>query len=522
MLLKWRRFSRKTPNARTFQIHRINFGNAPNKLFDDTLRIWLNQQAASKQRRGDSLNDHTVIAPDVNADIHSLLDRSDNSSQVTNIIRSHLNEIEHCSVFGKAMMKCDKLRDWVAVQKIMDMMLNASSVIPSAIQFNIFMNSMARSDSPGQCVKYFKIMVDDLKIPPRIYDINVLLKSFRRQGRTKDAEWAWRSMRSRYKLDPTHYTFSEMISVYAFAHEKKKASKLFHEYLNLVDKQQVLLDQATFGSFFNVFSRSGDIEGMEMVSDLMKKHDLTSDIVCESDKMRGYYVDRQHQKSLDVCTEWTEKGNTPSMAMMQLKCCALSGLMRMTESNDEKQNIYWRIWKTIYEELPSYGLYMDYKIVETQLDGLIFLCAHQDPRIIVSEFEEMVQKGHIGYQSFDDETQQTVVDLHCFQPWTAQFVIRYVIGIKLRDTLSSDGRLRVIVGTGKHREGKGRNKAKLRDFIVKELSSWDPPVAAHSPQTNRGKLVIEKKDLEPYLQSERNYARQKLTEPSSDWYVPQD
>ena len=498
------------------------YDTVENQLPRDKQRSFLRNMEASKKLRGDEEVRNPVIPPGINEDIHALLDEASKSSVIIDIVKTHINRIEHVSVFGKAMKKCDKMTDWKSVREIMDLLL-CSDVQPDPIAFNIYMNSMARSDAPGQCIHSFRTMVEDHKLKPDVFHINVLLKSCRRQGRSKDAERTWKDMKKRHKLVPNHFTYAEMILVYAKAHENEKAKTLFEEYLEKVRNKDLPASDTTMGSYLNVSSRSGDLKEMERTLELRQKFGFEPNAVTVADMMRGCFAAREFEHCIVVFDEWIKGKKKPSMPMMFLKCCALNGMIRTAESPELKQKHYWDLWQTIYEDLLRYDLNVDFQIVTTQLGALIWMCGDQDPRVIVQEFEALVDKGLIGYQSYDERLQQNVIELHHFEPWAAQFIIRYVIGIQLKSVMSIEQKeLWIIVGRGKHTDGKRNKRGSLKDFITHELASWNPPIIALSSTTVPGRLYIERKHLEHYLRSEDNYAKQKLTIPSNDWFIPDD
>ena len=67
-------------------------------------------------------------------------------------------------------------------------------------------------------------------------------------------------MQGKYNMEPCVFTYTEMLSAYAASFQKEKAIKIFNEYL---DRKDLEPHQATYGAYLNVFSRNGDIEGME-------------------------------------------------------------------------------------------------------------------------------------------------------------------------------------------------------------------------------------------------------------------
>eukprot|EP01083_Nonionella_stella_P102528 291718_1 len=172
----------------------------------------------SKQRRGEG----DVISPaqgaPVNADIKTYIDNADSSKDILSMIKQNVKIIEHVSIFGKAMKKCDDLRDWESVHEIMKLLLS-SDVQPHLIAFTIF--------------------------------------------------------------------FNKMISIYAKCREIAKGTKLFNEYLGKVQKQILKHNKPTYSAYLNLFSRIGDIEGMERANNIMQEAGYDTDVIILSDIMRG-------------------------------------------------------------------------------------------------------------------------------------------------------------------------------------------------------------------------------------------
>eukprot|EP01083_Nonionella_stella_P082508 227732_1 len=476
----------------------------------------------SKQLLGeDDVRKPIAGPPGINLDIKAYIETSNSSKDILSMIEQNVNIIEHASIFGKAMKKCDNLRGWQSVHQIMKLLLS-STLQPQRIQFNVFFNSMAHSDSPELTIKYFDVMVNEYSIQPDVVCFSSIIKSFRFQGKSKLAEKFWRMMHDKYHLQPDEWLYTEMISVYAKCHEIEKGTKLFNEYLDKVARQVLKHEKPVYGAYLNMFSRMGNIDGMMHANKLILDAGFPSDVVTITDVMRGYLAARDEDGCLDVLQEWLSFDYPPALPMMHLKCVALTHkIQKSNASFEDKYAMYVELKDTIYKELKHYGFPMDALIAKTELDGAIFLYRFHDPEHIIDVFLSMVQKGVIEYKVYDTYSKSYIIDFHVFHPWQVQFIVRYLIGFELEKLLKIliDDKLLIVVGVGKHTEGRNNQKGKLKEFLKTELQSWDPPIRCHENKI-RGRVHIHKSDLLPYLQ-ENNYAKKLLTAQSKHWYRPE-
>ena len=495
--------------------------NYENKLVMNRHKACIDNSDRNKKLLGQKYVRHHVKAPD-NADVQlrAIIEISTDANEIANAITRQIETIEHDAIFGKAMQKCKALRDWKSVRMIMDSLLN-SKFKPDTIHFNIFFNCMALSDGPKLCIEYFRMMVNKYKLEPDVITFGSIMKSFRRQANVSEAEKCW-NMMAKYRVNPNDYLYTEMISVYAKSGQKDKGSKLFHEYLNKVQQTTLPRNIYTFGAYLNLFSRDGDIDGMDKATALFQAYDFEMNSTILGDLMRGYYTAGYFKESIETLTNWLNDENQPTLPLMHLKCCALVRLIAETDSFAEKCDNYKKLQHTLYKELEQFKLKMDDLIVMTQLCGAINCYCHNDPWKIVEICDELCDKGLVGYTKYEASLKKYVIDLHLCQLSEAQFLMRYIVATQLKRmlTFSNDG-LWVVVGKGKHTPGERKNKFRLRQFIIDELLSWDPPIKCSIHKT-KGMLFIDKEYLLPYTQNDMNYAREKLTIGSDDWYVHND
>ena len=489
-----------------------------NRLTDNPQQNWENNTLKRKLNRGTK----DIIRPrhcpqDANKNIQELIDVANNTKEIVSVIQQNLNIIKHPAIFGKAMKKCNNFKDHGSVRKIMDLLMSEAQVEPTIVQFTSFINSMARFDKPELSKKYFDAMIKDYKIQPDVAVFSALIKSFKKQGRSRDAEKYWRMMIDTYMIKPDEAIYSEILAVYAVANSSKESSDLFDEYLQMIDVRIITANKATFSAYLNIFSKCGDIKGMTSVTEKLNEYGLESDHIWMTDVMRGYYNARDYDGALNVYKQCVEDGMVIGMAMLHLKCAALAFTLRNESASfDDKCAVYDEIKHTIYHEVAQYGLKADPKIYRIQLSGAIFLYRYVDPRQIVKVFEEMVDNECIGYQTHETQFGEPAIDLYSFQRREAQFILRYLFGFECERLMGMlvDDKLWIVAGKGLH-AGAPNRKDRLREFIMSELMSWDPAIKAYD--SNPRMLYINKNDILPYLE-DNNFAKQRLTEPSNDWF----
>ena len=492
-----------------------------NRLFSAQTHYRIGNALHSKTKRQSITKSNLLRIPlDLKKDVANKIDEANSGHHILSIIQTNMDTINHTYIFNKAMKKCYHIRDWNSIIKIMDLALD-SAIKPDYYVLGCFLKYMANGDYPDICIKYFDILTKPpYSVKPDVIIFSQLLKSFRMQGITKYAQRYWQLMKIKYEIEPDEMIYSEMLNVYGPAYDKQGATEIFNEYINKVDTKKLTVQLPVFNSYLNVFSRSGDIEGMTKVGNLIKEYGLEYSVITVADMMRGYHAARDIDGCLNILELWIESGRMPTASMLYLKCVALVHKIRENEmaSFDIRYDIYKELQDTVYTKIQD-GKKPNPLLQLQILEGAIFLYRFENPMEIVRVFEDLLQRKLIGYEAYDKVFQRYIIDLHRFQLWQAQFIMRYLIGLKCKELIESslfDDKLWIIVGKGKHTDG-GDREGKLMEFIATDLLSWNPPIYCEIYKPNPGCIYIEKRRLVPYL-AEDNFARGRLTELSDDWY----
>ena len=441
----------------------------------------------AKNEQSDS--DHSK---NIDSFIMSQLSKTKSSDEVFAIIQSNWYQITRPGVYSLAFKLCIRYKDYLMTQKIMDFLIY-SKVEPTIYQFTQFFNAMALSDaSPKITDEYFQRMRNEHHIIPDTHLFCVLIKMCRKEQMYKLAEAYWTSMQKEYKIAPTSWLYTEMISVYAAADKRKRAKKLFYQFYEKLQKQEVKFDVTTFHAFLNVFTRSGDTKGMEEEAfKVIDEQKIAWNKLFVTEIMNGYINASKPEKAIEILHEWMkktdkskrEKGMEP---LLELKCKALCDVMKNDENirNDKgkKLEIYRDIeyiMKGLMEKRSTFSL----NHAKTLLTASILMYYDNDPGEMIKVFERLVNDGFIGYKFQEHEH---VIALHFFDLLQIRFVLRYVIG-NIKDI---DRGLVLIVEAG------GQS---VKDFVIEELLKYRPPIHCKEDPNNSGLLLVSRQELRKYF-----------------------
>eukprot|EP01084_Bolivina_argentea_P204135 348563_1 len=457
-------------------------------------------------------NDHTIQIS---------LTQAKSSDEIFSIIQTHWNIIKYPSVYSIAIKQCIEFRDWIIIRRLMDLLIY-SAVEPTIFEFTQFFNAMALSHYPWQISdEYFKRMCNEYKIIPDKFIFSILIKGCRKECMYELAEDYWVTMIVKYNITPTSYLYTEMISVYAKSNQKRKAIKLFEQFSEKLKNKQIKFDVTTFHAYLTIFTQNGDINGMEQALILMKSFNISLNKLFVTEIMNGYIRGRKPKRAIDIfnavvgryisINDMDIKGKEP---MLELKCIALCYIMKddqnIWNNLEKKKSLYDEILMTM-DRLMQYGHKANFSFyhAKTLLFAAIVMYSDNNPMEIVTMFEDLVNGGYIMYEQSENE-----IDLYRFELIQVQFILRYVIG-NIKDNNKD---LLFNVGMSKHNFSDTNNMLKLKQFVIKELLTYEPPIRCKKEKNNEGRLCVNKEELASYVNDENNYAMRKLINPSNDWY----
>eukprot|EP01084_Bolivina_argentea_P030200 55993_1 len=483
---------------------------------------WSLQRKNAKQYQR---NVKLAKAPDINDSIRKDIGKTKSSSQVLNILLQNKETILHSSVYGKAIQKCDKLKDWHSVINIMDTLIHTQNFKPSVVEFNIFFNSMAHANKEKfreQNEKYFDIMINTFKLKPNIITFTTLIKGCRCIGTHHGvqsychlAEKYFNLMVNEYKISPTPPVYTEMITVYARSKQaiyKAKSTELFVEYVKKMQAKKIKKDTWVFGAYLSLFTKVGDINGMKHVLSMMDDNKIPFDYAIYGDVLYGFIRAKRPRECLKKFNEFQQqlavKNLYPNNAMYHRQCSALANIIAV-EKNELSFNEKFKIYKELKWVIYIHRLYRHPNMIICILSSIMALYHDRNPSHIVKLFELFVGKGFLGYYGDARRDRCIAIDLHWFPFLQKQFILRYFFGYKLLEYNVDDiDGLEIIIGSDDV----------SKRFVMEQLSGYDPAVVCTVDTMNGHILLVDKEQLIPYMTDVNNCAKGKLTTPSNDWY----
>ena len=432
------------------------------------------------------------------------LDRASDSKAIVQIMEQHHPHIQHAALYGKAMQKCNVLRNWHSVQLIMRMMLSNPNVAPQCTEFHVFMNSMARSNVPSAMeivISCFHSMITTHRLIPDRITFGILLKCLTKRCKYHEAVQCWNLMTHRFGLEPDVVLFTQMITVCSRARQSIAAKSYFDEYLNEIRRGALPPNISVFNAYFNVCAEDGDLDEMRCALRTLRTFSgLFIDHFSIIAVMKCCLNASKYTKCLRVLDKWLEDGQRDcTESMMHIKCYSLCQLIRSAEGGAKrKHKLYSRLKHTIYAELKQFGLAITPIFGKTHLEAAISVFGEEGWSETVAVFEGLMEQQLIGYLVFDGNVGKMVIDLHGLRLVEAQFVLRYLFRHRLDEVARScdgDGNVYMVVGRGKHSPGMDHEKGRLRQFVIEELASWSTPIAATVSPYNRGVVLIQKSEM---------------------------
>ena len=485
------------------------------------------QQSVSTTRQNYARSSSAIHRKEsIFSEIHQAVSGADIFATIESWQRSKC--IIDVSVYHRAMDKCKSLRDYQAIPAIMDL-LSQSNLPLDAESLNSFIRTMNHSNSADECVRYFDSMVSDNGITPNMETFAGLFKSFESPRTIGKLEKYWNLMRDRFHLDPPPSLYAQVIRQYSNADHREKAVQIFNEYLQRLQRRELAVHPPIFSAYLNIFSSCGDLEGIHSALDILKEHGIDCNHrVIITIIVSGHYNAREHRKCIELIDEWIQNGNVPDSNLLRFKCAALSRILQDESTFPQKQKIYRRLQDVIHRDLKDYGLDITPKIASIYLIAAISLYHNVNPMEMVKLYHDLERRQFLKQyisSEFGTFSASKEINVHFADILEAQFVIRYLFGYRLEEVMDNgdDEVIWILVGKGKHSKGMGRNQGKMRQFVIKELSNWNPPLECKPHPFNHGLLSVDKRQLTPYLKRDRmsgmNAVQRMLLNPSTRWNV---
>eukprot|EP01083_Nonionella_stella_P300471 1025983_1 len=504
---------------------------AMNKLGLANMQMALNNSERSKRLRSKnagSLSPH--YAPKVNLDIQKALRSATNSNQVLQLIRSNASEIADASIYGKAMLKCNKLRGHECTMSLWNDLLKSGLKL-DVVQFTIFFNGLCAIDKPEIIQKHFKLMIQKYELQPTLLTISVLIKSCRRRGLHEVAGKYWKLLEI-YKIKPNEILYTEIISVYSKALQKDKAIKMFKEYQKTIRNKELKYHFPTFAAYLTVFTRCGDLQGMHGVVEMIKTNGGYMNEIIYGDMMRGYITADEFEQTLETFDDMIRNEIKPTFTHLFLKIVALFRSMDRDKdilTKAEKIQLHKDIEYELNNELSFYGVKMNPLLANVYLGATLVAYYDVDPMHIVKVFRRLCERKLMVYLRTNKDGTISI-DLSGFHFAEAQFIMRYILAFEIDQIVKRNQEkgceiVSVFVGSNAHVTVNNIKKNDLKCLVMNDLLNYDPRIQAVRSEEDEQRIDIHMDQLLTYVNnmntSGTNDAFDKLQMQTShvyDWY----
>ena len=362
-----------------------------NKLTSARRQVGINNSAGSKQLRTKNTTGSLTpqSAPKVNQDIQKQIRKATHSKQISKLIHDNNDHIMDASIYGKAMLKTIKLKDYDTTKDLFDQLLK-SGLDLDVVQFTIFFNGMSQSDEPSVVKKYFKLMIEKYKISPSLITISTLIKSCRSQGLYHWAIKYWKLLEI-YNIKPNEIVYTEILSVCSKSLQKETAIEKWTEYQKLVHHKKLTAHLPTYSAYLSVFARCGDVDGMQKVLRMIQQRFRLNNVIY-GELIQGYLKAKQYEEAIDAFDDMITKGIKPGFTEIFFKLICMFQILNRDKdilTNTEKLALYEQIGYEIHTQLPFYDLEITPMIANIYLGATIVTHYDSDPMEIVKVIDEM-------------------------------------------------------------------------------------------------------------------------------------
>ena len=415
-------------------------------------------------------------------------------------LEKHQENITDSMIYVQAMKECHKFiqNDPRPLHKIFTLLLTSNHTL-NILHFNTFFHLI--KDSPLLCSRYFKAMTTKYDINPNIDTFTHLIKGCLTQRRHRTAGKYWYLMKEKYKINQTDSIYADMIKIYSKSHKIDRASKIFSEYLQKLNNNELPASFIVFRAYLNAFCSVGDTKGMKKAFKLMQSYKIKPNADIMGCIMNGYLIGCQPepQKSLKTFKKFIAKykaiNKSEMRYMLNIKCRALHKMIESESDETEKYKLYADLEKTIFCEFDEYNVTVRATNIRSLLESAICLFGNKEPLRVVQLFESLVSENRIEYMKYCEDLSAFVIDLHEFGCVSAKFVLSYCIKYKLKQLMDGKDALVVVCGQGLHSEGSTNKQGVMREFVMNDLLTYKPPIHCTLDVHNKGRLIIHRNEL---------------------------
>lgn len=416
------------------------------------------------------------------------------SNEIKEIIKyDKLNEIDKIdkSIFGAAIKKCGKLKNWKLAIKIFNLM-DKYKIDKSLIEYNIIINTLCKNDKIEIALNIFKNIPNNISIDIEIY--NCLISGCKYRNNIKLAENLWNELHLKQELKPDLITYNSMINIYTKCGLMNKSEYLFKTMYNKINKKP---DSITCALMMNGYSFNGDKKKIIKLQNYMIKNKIEINEIHYSCIMRYYLLKKQSFQALDFFNyeikQKLNKNKINKLLIHQLCCCYL----QIMEQNINKKRQISKYYNMITKIIPNQYGYLPSNSV---LFDALLIIYNNNWKKIITKFENGINNKEINnYLKKSNEFNEYWIDLHSHSKISAKFILYYLFYYKTNFIKDNKNNVIILCGKGIHND---INNNSMKQIVKTELLSFNPPIKTSIYHKESACLICDIQDLENFLSAQ--------------------
>ena len=439
------------------------------------------------------------------SDLRILINDCEYSDDILIILNENI--IPHVSVYSMAIKKCGIMKNYKNIIEIMDRALDDKIELDINL-FNIFFNEIIKYDKINLAKIYFKTMIHKYGIIPDNITIGTLFKGCSRQPRMYiEFVEKLRSVMDKCDIKYTNHIISELIKIYSKMNDAQMVDELFEKRC---EDTEII-----FGVYINALGKLGQTPKFDNVLSYMKRNDIGLNAYHFNGIMKGYLENMENEKVLNIYNILIQNELKPHPAILTMKYQAIFNMQNEAKNNGDlilEEQYHSMIMNEFLNELHLFGLNEDFYYYGLQLSSIITHNKGVNPSNIITFFNE--HKQHWNYiQNRGNNVYW--IDLHLLYPLQAQFIIRYFFAFEL-ETLKDPQSIIIYCGIRRHSSNTNKNITSIRDFIINEISKWDPKININT--NDDWNITIHLPEIKKILENNPTICYFKDVNLSNNWY----
>ena len=389
------------------------------------------------------------------------------------------------SVYTVAMEKCNHLGAYDVTEKIIKVLMQNRRELLNNVVFNALFVGLGKLRNIGKLERYFRIMID-MGIKPDIANFGALMNAcaYRvNRNSVEFAEYLIDILQNEYGLELDNALVVPMMKIYRKQNNMDKVHDLVNNQLMKSDIKSLVEMEALLGAYLGIISGKCDISSVRYIIELMKDKGITLNVVHYSNLMNAYFCNGDYYECINVFNDMINNGIKPDeICICHLLTTYLSIQHKSMINKDINTELLYhqKIVTGLSNLIKRYKVKEYHRMHIKRLDSMILYYRNRNPSIMVEYFQNNSDK--YPYRNGNK------IDLHEYTHISAQFILRYLFHYDFHDIIQNNQDLIIIVG-------KSIASTSLKQFVIKEINSWNSALVPINDNQNEGRVIIPNQSL---------------------------